>query len=246
MEINVMTFNIHHGKGTDGNVQLERIVDIIKKSKANIIGINEVDRFFSKRSHFMDQLTWLAKELGMHSFFSPSISKKARDKDEFREYGNGLLSSFPINEAITHSLKSSRLFTEGRSVLEAILNVNSQQVKAIVSHLSLHSKTHQNQTEFIINKVKEDGLPSLILGDWNMKPGHQRWHLVTESLQDVWFEQSKRKDIGNGYTFPSQYPRSRIDYIFTTQEFITQNAVVVKSNPTASDHLPVLASLRLP
>ncbi|WP_338453008.1 hypothetical protein R4Z09_14730 [Niallia oryzisoli] len=46
MEIKVMTFNIHHGKGVDKQVDLYRIADVIENRHADIIALNEVDNNF--------------------------------------------------------------------------------------------------------------------------------------------------------------------------------------------------------
>ena len=69
-----MTFNIHHGRGMDKQLDLYRIAEIIKASDADIIGLNEVDKHFSKRSDYQDQISWLAKQLNMNQAFSPSLS----------------------------------------------------------------------------------------------------------------------------------------------------------------------------
>lgn len=45
-----MTFNMHHGRGTDGKLSLERIANVIEESKADLIGLNEVDKHFSKEA----------------------------------------------------------------------------------------------------------------------------------------------------------------------------------------------------
>lgn len=39
-----MTFNIHHGKGMDHKADLYRIAEVIEKSDADMIGLNEVDQ----------------------------------------------------------------------------------------------------------------------------------------------------------------------------------------------------------
>lgn len=46
LEIKVMTFNIHHGKGVDKQVDLYRIADVIENRHADIIALNEVDNNF--------------------------------------------------------------------------------------------------------------------------------------------------------------------------------------------------------
>ncbi len=39
-----MTYNIHHGEGTDGKLDLERIAALIKQEQADIVALQEVDR----------------------------------------------------------------------------------------------------------------------------------------------------------------------------------------------------------
>jgi endonuclease/exonuclease/phosphatase family metal-dependent hydrolase len=71
LQIKVMTYNIHHGKGMDKQVNLYRIAEVIEKSGADIIGLNEVDKHFSMRSFYEDQISWLAKQLKHASDFQP-------------------------------------------------------------------------------------------------------------------------------------------------------------------------------
>lgn len=48
-----MTFNIHHGRGIDRKLDLRKIKDVIKSSRADIIALNEVDKEFSFRSKYV-------------------------------------------------------------------------------------------------------------------------------------------------------------------------------------------------
>ncbi|WP_237088696.1 endonuclease/exonuclease/phosphatase family protein [Paenibacillus larvae] len=50
MEFRVVTFNIHHGRGTDRKLNLDRIAQVIEKSQADVIALNEVDKYFSRRA----------------------------------------------------------------------------------------------------------------------------------------------------------------------------------------------------
>ena len=40
----VMTYNIHHGEGLDGKVDLLRIAELIKREGADIVALQEVDK----------------------------------------------------------------------------------------------------------------------------------------------------------------------------------------------------------
>ena len=42
--IRVMTYNIHHGEGVDGNVDIDRIAKVIRDANADIVALQEVDR----------------------------------------------------------------------------------------------------------------------------------------------------------------------------------------------------------
>jgi endonuclease/exonuclease/phosphatase family metal-dependent hydrolase len=94
LEIKVMTFNIHHGKGMDNRADLFRIAELIDKCDVDIVGLNEVDRHFSKRSLYEDQIGWLANQLDMDYAFSPSITIKSKHLSKIRQYGNALLSRY--------------------------------------------------------------------------------------------------------------------------------------------------------
>ena len=43
-EVRVLTYNIHHGEGIDGKFDLARIAKVIRKSRAHIVALQEVDQ----------------------------------------------------------------------------------------------------------------------------------------------------------------------------------------------------------
>lgn len=230
-----MTYNIHHGKGTDKQTDLYRIADIIEKSKADIIGLNEVDRNFSMRSNYKDQISWLAKQLNLYQGFSPSISLKS--KNQAREYGNAILSRYPIKTLKSYPFHLKPGLAEPRSILEASIQIKEKQVQFYVTHLSLNSFLHRRQSNFILHQNCSD--PTIIMGDWNMKPESKKWSHITKEFRDVW----KLMGNGTGYTYPSNKPRIRLDYLFVNQEVRVINVEIVKILSVASDHLPLKATL---
>lgn len=235
-----MTFNIHHGRGTDNQSDLYRIADIIDKCDADIIGLNEVDKHFSKRSDYEDQISWLANQLKMDHVFSPSISIKSKKYKKMRQYGNALLSRYPILTKKSHSFNYLSGLTEGRSLLEAAIQKNKQLFQINVTHLSLNPFLHRMQTDFIVSQLHKYSDPIIIMGDCNMKPGSKGWRKLTNVFQDVWHIGGK----GAGYTYPSLRPRTRLDYIFVSQSLKVVEAKVVTKMPKVSDHLPLTATLQ--
>lgn len=236
-----MTFNIHHGAGTDRKVDLNRIANIISESNADIIGVNEADMNFSRRSGYADQIGHIAASLHFYYVYSPSIVRKCKKTGLDQQFGNGLLSRHPILTENHYLFHESQGLLEDRSLLEATIEVNNQWLNFYVTHLSLNTYLHKKQTEFIVNKTKESKHPVIILGDWNMSPHTKRWKRMATEYTDAWEAAGKSM----GYTYPSVRPRKRLDYIFVGKQVQVVDAAVVWSNPAASDHLPVVAALAI-
>jgi endonuclease/exonuclease/phosphatase family metal-dependent hydrolase len=234
-----MTFNFHHGKGMDKQAILYRIAKVIDNCDADVIGLNEVDKHFSKRSLYEDQTSWLANQLKMDHAFSPSISITSKHLTEMRQYGNALLSRFPIITKKTHLFNNISGRVEGRSLLDATIQINRKLFQINVTHLSLNPFLHRKQTDFIVSQLHKYSHPLIIMGDWNMKPGSKGWRKLTQEFQDAWHIGGK----GAGYTYPSLHPRTRLDYIFASRNLKVVDSKIVTNIPKASDHLPLTATL---
>src|SRR5690606_1310461 len=122
--VKVMSFNIAHGMGMDGQVDLERTAQVIEGSGATIVALQEVDRYFSDRSFYMDQVEWLSERLGMYAAFGANLNQ-APDNPERpnRQYGNATLSTYPIKYAENHFLTqvvTGIYNNEQRGVLETV------------------------------------------------------------------------------------------------------------------------------
>ncbi|MBU8905812.1 endonuclease/exonuclease/phosphatase family protein [Desertibacillus haloalkaliphilus] len=234
MDISVLGFNIHHGRGMDLRLDLDRIAAVIKKSSVDICGLHEVDRQFSLRSRFQDQAVVLAQRLDMNVVFGPAITR-----GEDSQFGNALLSRYPISDYHHHVIGSARKRTEDRSIIEATVDLGGVEVICFVTHFSLNRDLHQKQVSFLTNRICVKEKPVIIIADGNRRPQFSGWVPLTHYVYDVW---SSRK---NGATFPATFPLIRLDYLFVSEHFDIRTAEVVKANPIASDHLPVKAVLNL-
>ncbi len=239
LEFKIMTYNIHHGMGIDKRLDLYRIAEVIDNSNADIIGLNEVDKLFSKRSDYEDQVDWLAKQLKMESAFGPSLSLKSDKSTTERQYGNALLSRYSIVNQKNHLFNFMPGLIEGRSMLETTIRIKDKLVQVYVTHLSLNPLLHRRQTDFIIKRYQNNSHPMILMGDCNMRPRSTAWNKITNELQDVW----RVVGDGNGYTYPSLQPRFRLDYIFVSPKIRVIAADIVTKIPKASDHLPLKAIL---
>ncbi|PLT35645.1 endonuclease/exonuclease/phosphatase family protein [Bacillus sp. V5-8f] len=242
MHVKVMTFNIHQGRGIDRKLDLKRISNVIRQAKADIIGLNEVDRYFSERSDFTDQALFLADQLKMEYVYGPAVTIETPGAKPHRQFGNALLTRFPILQSCNHPFDFLPRITEDRALLEVKLKVGEHKVWAFVTHLSLAPFLHKKQSAFILDVMKKKTGPAFVMGDWNMSPVSKAWRQVTQHLADVWTENNPSQ---RGYTFPSKRPFRRLDYIFSTKEIIPIHSEVITLDKSASDHLPMMATLKI-
>jgi endonuclease/exonuclease/phosphatase family metal-dependent hydrolase len=243
-EIRVMTFNIRHGRGMDDQVDLDRIAMEIERSGADIIGLQEVDRFLS-RSDAIDQTAQLADRLGMQYSYSASedaqndtrLAHLIRDNNattgENGGYGNALLSRFPITGHQQHYLASTR---ERRSVLQTDIDINGQQITVCVTHLGLDEEEQMVQVHTIATLLQNIRGEIILMGDFNVKADSPVLAQLLPHLSKVLLP-------GNVTTFAGRKDAIvEIDHIFTN---LTPLKPAWTQPTTASDHHPLLAQLAL-
>lgn len=244
-ELTVLTYNIHHGAGADGRLDLARIAEVIQLSGAEVVGLQEVDRHWSARSDFVDQATWLARELNMHVVYAANL-----DRDPFepgqprRQYGTAILSRYPILES-SNTLLPRPAGGEQRGLLEALINVNGVPVRVYNTHLQHNSAVERTaQVEAILEQIGAVDEPTVLLGDLNARPDWPEIQPLYEVLEDAWLLAGE----GAGYTYPASAPDRRIDYIFVSPDVTVDDAslIVTELTTLASDHLPLVAQLALP
>lgn len=188
----------------------------------------------------MDQAVWLAEQLAMNVRFGASVSKQDRRSGLNRQYGNAILSRYPIVSDTNHHFNFYAGMMEGRSILETVIIVDNQPCQVYITHLTLNPFFHRKQTDYILHSLGGEQNPVIIMGDWNMIPGSSAWKAMNSRFRDVWHEAGS----GSGFTYPSLRPKRRLDYIFINHLLTPLEADVASWLPQASDHLPVIAKVK--
>ena len=111
--LRVMSYNIKHGRGNDGVVDLERAAAVIEAAAPDVVTIQEVDESCN-RSGNVDEAVWLGERLGMTPIFGAFMNYDGG------RYGMALLSRLPIIEWENHILPPG---AEPRSALAARLRL---------------------------------------------------------------------------------------------------------------------------
>ncbi len=235
--ITVLSYNIHHGEGTDGKVDLERIAVLIREAAPDLAALQEVDRL-TRRTGGVDQVQQLACLTGMQHFFGRTIDYQGG------MYGNAVLSRLPVNGFANRALP----FTPGREPRGVLhLHVYSGPTEAggaifrfFATHLDVNEADRLKAVPALLEfAAEEPEMPSLLAGDLNALPDSAPLKLLAEGWQVA----------GAGQwlpTYPAGAPARQIDYIlYRPAHRWRVLEVKVLEEATASDHRPILAVMEL-
>jgi endonuclease/exonuclease/phosphatase family metal-dependent hydrolase len=240
-QLRVATFNIHHGVGLDGVLDLARIAATVERTGAEVVGLQEVDRHWSERSNFVDQATRLADVLDMHLAFGANLDlDPPAPGAPRRQFGTAILSAYKIR-AWTNTLLPRPLGGEQRGLLEGQIKVRGIPVRVFNTHLQHDSQVERLAQVARIRQVLATANESVVLlGDLNATPDTPEIAGLTDLLVDAWVTAG----VGDGFTFDAATPHARIDYVMSSGNVVARTAAVVTTD--AADHLPVVADLALP
>lgn len=231
----VMTYNIHHGEGTDGKIDLLRIVEVIQREGADLVALQEVDRRV-QRTQRRDLPEELAALTGMTCVFSNNFHFQGG------EYGNAVLTRFPVIRWDNRHYKMLRP-GEQRGLLQVILGVNGRQLRFMNTHIDYRPDDAERLSNVEEIKRVTDGsgnLPTIVCGDFNDTPGSGVHGRMKEQFLDSW----EAAGQGDGFTYSSEKPVKRIDFVFISRDapLVPLKAWVPRS--AASDHLPLVVELK--
>jgi endonuclease/exonuclease/phosphatase family metal-dependent hydrolase len=236
-ELSAATYNIHHGAGIDGRLDLERVAGEIERGGADVVGLQEVDRHWSSRSELVDQAGWLGERLGMHVAYAANLDLDPLEPGQpRRQYGTAVLSRFAILSS-RNTLLPRPLGGEQRGLLETVLNVRGVRVRFADTHLQHNSAVERlAQTQRIAELLADAQEPTILVGDLNATAD-------APELAPLWplFEDA---GAAAGNTYPAEAPDRRIDYVLVTPDVDARDAEVLAS--PASDHLRLTAGLVVP
>ncbi len=236
--LTVLSFNIHHAGGLDGVVDLDRLAAEIRRTHADVVGLQEVDRHYGERSDWADQPAELASRLGMHVVYGANLDLEPPAPGQpRRQYGTAILSRHPIVSWRNTLLPMVTPTEEQRGLLEAVVDVRGMKVRAMTTHLQHDSaESRLRQAGVVAAAVAASVEPVVLTGDLNATPEKPEIATLTEVLADS----HVRAGRGDGFTYPAEGPTARIDYVLTTNALPVYSAVL---GTESSDHFPVFARL---
>lgn len=138
-----------------------------------------------------------------------------------------------------------------RGFATAVVRIGGARLGVVSAHLSLSAGERYAQAGLLLDRVAALGEPYAVAGgDLNDRPDGRAFTRLSGALQDAW----ATKPWGGEFTSEPERPHQRIDAVFATRGIEVLGCGVPHGLPgvtdadlrAATDHLPVLAALRVP
>ncbi|BCR04282.1 hypothetical protein DESUT3_13510 [Desulfuromonas versatilis] len=229
--LQLVSWNVHAWRGSDGREDLERSARVIQGLQADILGLQEVVNHQDDLAG-AGELGRLAQRVGMELITGPTLVRS------HGEYGNALLSRFPV-QAVRH-IDLSFPHREPRGALDIDLDIRGHRLRVVVTHLGLRPVERRFQVRRLIRALDVHPAETLaVMGDLN------EWFIFGRPLR--WLHRHFGRFQPSPATFPAVFPVFSLDRIFIDPPHALQQLRAIRTPATrkASDHLPLQALVRL-
>jgi endonuclease/exonuclease/phosphatase family metal-dependent hydrolase len=244
--VKLLDWNIHHGVGTDGDYDLSRFVDWIVKAGANVVSLNEVEKYTGwgnedQPARFASMLKSRTGKTWYYNF--------AQRYGGTNGQGNLLLSTFPLESSTDYELSYDR------SVAHIAIVVNGIRLNIFSTHLDADyaSRRTTQMKQLIAWAGSNFGEQRIMAGDFNAWPGATEIDVMEADYDDMWaVAQAHDLDVAYSGNTAGNTRNSRIDYIWRSERasrvFLQQMRVFDtrdSSGVMPSDHRPIMATFEV-
>ena len=229
MQLKIISWNIYGGR------KLPEMIECLREANADIIGLQEV---LQDEGGANNSAKAIADVLGYTYVYEtttlliPSISHllEKHKIENNMEWGNAILSKYPLSDRNVHVLSGDRK----RTALEATVKIEGKSLRIFSTHLVYAAvQPSEIQTTQVHNLIKV--LPKencLVMGDFNTTPD-------SKAIEDM------SKVMMNTESDPTKFSADgqKLDYIFSTADIKTLSSGTIDSQ--ASDHLPIFSIIEI-
>jgi endonuclease/exonuclease/phosphatase family metal-dependent hydrolase len=222
--LTVTSYNIHSCEGLDFRVRCDRIAAILRRTHADVIGLQEVRA---------GQGEEIARVLGFHVVFARA------DHVGGSEFGNAILSRFPIRRFDVYPLGVPH--HEQRVCLHAEITWpgDASAIHVFSAHLGQNEKERRQQAErlastSILENPSFHNAPRVLLGDFNEK---SRNGIVNQTLASF--------QCATGRSWTAFFPIVYLDRVYISSDLKFHDFHIYRTGSAliASDHAPITAVL---
>lgn len=224
--VRVMTWNIHGALGRNPRFDLAQVVNLIREWNPDIVALQEVD----SRRAFADGINpfeFLPGAVGVYGIGAKALTTADGD------YGQILISRWPMGAPEIRDISFGN--REPRRAIRADVQTPFGPLVVVATHLGLSTHERRSQARALL-RLAAGGAPAVVIGDFN----------------DWFWVGSVRAVLSRAFggrtrfrTFPARFPLLRLDRIYCRPARAFMQCFTDPKARGISDHLPVIADLRL-
>lgn len=225
LKIRLMTWNIHGALDRNPRFDLDRVVALVQRHAPDIVALQEVD---SRRVGVPDPFDALERALGTHGARAHAVETADGN------YGQVLISKWPMSD--TEVVDLSYRKREPRRAICTDIATPAGRMRVVATHLGLSLHERRSQAIALLKALGTIRIPTVALGDFNdwIWPGS-----VGNRLKRA------LPVYTNHRTFPARWPTFRLDRIYVAPRTAMMTSRTDSSACGISDHLPVIAEIRM-
>lgn len=239
--LRILTYNIHHGEGSDGVFDLPRLARVIASAAPDLVALQEVDER-TERSGGVSQVSELGRLTGLRPVFGEAMPFQNGG------YGVGVLSRWPVLSVNNRPLPRPVPDREPRTALTVTVRpaAGLGDVTFTSTHFDFGRGNARDLQAHALNEMLvghdqggNDQALSILAGDLNSGEDSEVVRIVRQQWREI-------EVPGPTVMSGSGQLIFRLDWLFvrpaTRWRVIEARRI---EEMTASDHLPVLAVLEL-
>lgn len=234
----IMTFNIQHALDYQNKViDIDLFIKAIKKYNTDICCLNEV-RGEGPIDGYTNQTNAIGNGLGFFRYFGEAIKVGGTSP-----YGNAIVARSPFKSVKTIAIpltndRSEKSNYEPRCIIKAVAEIENRDICFLVCHMGLSNAERKDAVETLCKLIDEIEIPIILAGDFNTHPQDA----VLKPLYDRLCDSDEKAEMQNAFTYPSDKPEIKIDYIFYRGLNCTYSQVITE---IVSDHFPIVADFEI-
>lgn len=234
VDVRIATYNIHRCRGMDRRVVPARIIEVLREINPDVAALQEV---VGAGPAGAGQAEEIGAALGMGWVMS-SVRQLRQ-----HQFGNVILSRFPVVHHSQYDL--SWRTCEPRGCQRADLDLGGPILHVYNVHLGTAVLERRYQAGRLAAYVHDRRVPApkIVLGDFN------EWMrgLATRTLQSLFESIDIAKHLHRRRTYPGFFPVLHLDHIYYEGRVEVRGVELPRTRRAmiASDHLPLVATLRI-
>ncbi len=232
MDLRIVTYNIHRGRGLDRRTRPERIAEVLQALNADVIALQEV---IGPGRSSAGHAETIGAALGMGWIMGPVRELRQH------QFGNMILSRFPMWNHAQHDL--SWQTCEPRGTQRVAVDVGEGTLQVYNAHLGTALLERRYQATKLAAWVhdRRTPTPKILLGDFNEWSRTLAGDILAERLNSIdLFPFLKRRR-----TYPGFFPLLHLDHIYYAGNITVRDVSLPRTRLAmlASDHLPLVADI---